>query len=301
MNWEELTFLFYDFLQYLIYGIVQGSIYALIALGYTMVYGIIRLVNFAHGEFYMIGAMVGYFVIESLHLHPLLAFPASMLMSGLVAVIVEKLVYKPIRHAGRISALITALGTSLFLQYGGQSLVGADPRPYPQIFENKTYFFGELMITSNQLIIMGSTFVLMVLLWWLVHHTKLGKAMRATSFNHDAARLMGIPIDRVITWTFFIGASLAGAAGVLVGMYYNTVDPMMGMIPGMKAFVAAVLGGIGVIPGAVIGGLVLGIAENLVVGFWESTYRDAIAFAILILILLVRPAGLLGKNLKEKV
>lgn len=301
MNWEDIYFFLLDFGQYLINGIVQGSIYALVALGYTMVYGIIKLVNFAHGEFYMVGAFVGYFVVTTLHLHPVLVFPVAMVGAGLMAVIVEKLVYRPIRHAGRISALITALGTSLFLQYFGQATIGADPKPFPSIFPEKTYMVGEFSVSSTQLLIMGVTFTLMVILWWFVQHTRMGKAMRATSYRHDAAMLMGINIDNVITWTFFIGAALAGAAGVLVGMYYNTVEPMMGMIPGMKAFVAAVLGGIGNIPGAVVGGLVLGIAENMVVGFWVSTYRDAVAFAILILILLIRPAGLLGKNTREKV
>jgi branched-chain amino acid transport system permease protein len=300
-NWDDLIFFLTDVLQYLINGIVQGSIYALVALGYTMVYGIIRLVNFAHGEFYMVGAFIGHFAISVLHLNPWLAFGVSMLGSGLLAVLVEKLVYRPIRSAGRISALITALGASLFLQNFGQVTVGAEPRPFPQVFEEKTYFWGEISISSTQILIVGVTLFLMVALWWFVQHTRLGKAMRATSYGHDAAMLMGINIDRVITLTFFVGASLAGAAGVLVGMYYNTIDPMMGMVPGMKAFVAAVLGGIGVIPGAVVGGLVLGIAENLVVGLWESTFRDAVAFAILILILLIRPSGLLGKNVREKV
>ena len=297
---EELAFFFWDLGQYVINGVTQGSIYALIALGYTMVYGIIKLINFAHGEFYMFGAFVGYWSINS-GLPLWISLLLSMLGSGVLAVVVEKAVYKPIRHAGRISALITALGTSLFLQYFGQNTIGAEPKAFPMAIEEKMFFLGEIMISSTQIIIMVSTVVLMFLLWWLVGHTKLGKAMRASSFNKDAAQLMGINTDNIITFTFFIGASLAGAAGVLVGMYYNTVEPMMGLIPGLKAFVAAVLGGIGIIPGAVLGGLVLGIAENLVMGFWASTYRDAIAFGILIVILVFKPAGLLGKNVKEKV
>lgn len=297
---EDIAYFFIDLTQYLINGLAQGSIYALIALGYTMVYGIIKLINFAHGEFYMIGAFIGYYCILS-GMPILLAFPAAMIGAGLVAVLVEKLVYKPIRHAGRIPALITALGTSLFFQYLGQGVIGADPKAFPEALKSKTFMFGEVMITSTQILIMVVTFILMVVLYWLVNHTKTGKAMRATSFNKNAAELMGINTDKIISVTFFIGASLAGAAGVLVGIYYNTVEPMMGLIPGLKAFIAAVLGGIGIIPGAVIGGLVLGVAENLVVGFWVSTYRDAIAFAILILILLVKPAGILGKNRKEKV
>lgn len=297
---EDVIWFFWDLGQYLINGLVQGSIYALIALGYTMVYGIIKLINFAHGEFYMIGAFIGFYTIQS-GLPLALAFPIAMIGSGLVAVLVEKVVYRPIRGSGRIVALITALGTSLFFQYLGQNVIGADPKAFPQALESKTYVLGEIFITKIQIVIMLSTIILMVLLWWLVNHTKIGKAMRATSYSHQTAELMGIDSNKIISATFFIGASLAGAAGVLVGMYYNQVEPMMGMIPGLKAFVAAVLGGIGIIPGAVIGGLTLGVAENLVVGFWVSTYRDAIAFGILILILVVKPTGLLGKNRKEKV
>lgn len=297
---ESASYFFSDLAQYLINGLAQGSIYALIALGYTMVYGIIKLINFAHGEFYMIGAFIGFYCITS-GMPLLLAFPVAMVGSGLVAVIIERLVYRPIRHAGRIPALITALGTSLFFQYLGQGVIGADPKAFPQAIAEKTFMFGEVIITSTQIIIMVVTIILMIILWYLVNHTKTGKAMRATSFNKNAAELMGIDTNKIISWTFFIGASLAGAAGVLVGMYYNTVEPMMGLIPGLKAFVAAVLGGIGIIPGAVIGGLTLGVAENLVVGFWVSTYRDAIAFGILIIILLVKPSGILGKNTREKV
>lgn len=297
---EEMTFLITDFFTYLLNGVAQGSIYALIALGYTMVYGIIKLINFAHGEFYMIGAFIGYYLISS-GIPLWVALPSAMIGSGLVAVTVERLVYRPIRYAGRIPALITALGTSLFFQYLGQGTVGADPKAFPTAFENTTYMVGEVSISKIQIVIFLVTMVLMTGLWYVVTHTKVGKAMRATSYNMQAAELMGINTNLIVTFTFFVGASLAGAAGVLVGMYYNTVEPMMGLIPGLKAFIAAVLGGIGIIPGAVIGGLTLGIAENMVVGFWISTYRDAVAFAILIIILLVKPAGILGKNRREKV
>ncbi|MFT6069092.1 MAG: branched-chain amino acid transport system permease protein [Bacteriovoracaceae bacterium] len=299
---EETTFFFYDLATYLLNGITQGSVYALVALGYTMVYGIIKLINFAHGEFYMIGAFIGFYCIAA-GMPLWMAFPCAMIGSGLVAITVERIVYRPIRYAGRIPALITALGTSLLFQYAGQNIIGADPKAFPKVtdFENQTYKFGELYISTNQIVIISTTFILMVFLYWLVNHTRTGKAMRATSFDKNAAELMGIDTNKIISFTFFLGASLAGAAGVLVGMYYNSVEPMMGLIPGLKAFVAAVLGGIGIIPGAVLGGLVLGIAENLVVGFWVSTYRDAIAFGILILILLFKPSGLLGKNTKEKV
>ncbi len=297
---EDLIWFFKDLCQYTLNGLAQGSIYALIALGYTMVYGIIKLINFAHGEFYMIGAFIGFACISAGF--PLwIAMPLAMIGSGLVAALVERLVYRPIRNAGRITALITALGVSLFFQYSGQLTIGAEPKAFPSVIENTTYDLGDVYIETNMIIIMVLTALLMVFLYWLVGHTKVGKAMRATSFDVGTAELMGINSNRIISFTFFIGAAFAGAAGVLVGMYYNTIDPLMGMIPGIKAFVAAVLGGIGIIPGAVVGGLVLGLAENLVTGFWVSTYRDAIAFGILILILVIRPSGLLGKNTKEKV
>ena len=289
-----------DFLTYFLNGLTQGSIYALVALGYTMVYGIIKLINFAHGEFYMVGAFIGFACIIS-GMPLLLAFLFSMLGAGLLAVIVERVVYRPVRRVGRISALITALGTSLFLQYGGQRILGADPKAFPSSIDVKTFEMGGLFFTNIQFIIFFATIMLMAFLWWLVHKTKIGRAMRATSFDLKTAQLMGINTDFIISFTFFVGAAFAGAAGVLVGLYYGIIDPVMGLIPGLKAFVAAVLGGIGIIPGAVLGGLVLGVAENLVVGLWVSTYRDAIAFAILIIILLVRPHGLLGANKKEKV
>ena len=298
---ENSLFFIYDFLQYLVNGLSQGSIYALIALGYTMVYGILKLINFAHGEFYMIGCFSGYFLIRS-GMPIYFALPLAMLIPGLAAVIVEVVAYRPIRHAGKIPALITALGVSFFFQYLGQGVIGADPKPYPPVFTDKTFLIGDaISITLTQIIIMGSTVFLMFFLWWFVKFTKIGKAMRALSFSRDASELMGINTNRVISFTFFLGASLAGLAGVMVGAYYNSVEPMMGLIPGLKAFIAAVLGGIGIIPGAFLGGLLLGVIENLVVGFWVSTYRDVVAFAILILILLIKPTGLLGKKSKEKV
>lgn len=298
---ENSLFLFYDFLQYLVNGLSQGAIYALIALGYTMVYGILKLINFAHGEFYMIGSFTGYFLIRA-GLPLYLALPLAMLIPGLLAMIIELIAYRPIRHAGKIPALITALGVSFFFQFLGQGIIGADPKPYPKVFPDYYFNFGDsISVTATQLIIMGSTIFLMIFLWWLVNFTKIGKAMRALSYNKDACELMGINTNRVISFTFFLGASLAGFAGVMVGAYYNTIDPMMGMIPGLKAFIAAVLGGIGVIPGAFLGGILLGVIENMVVGFWVSTYRDGVAFAILIVILLIKPTGLLGKKSKEKV
>lgn len=297
---SQVSYFFWDLLNYLINGLTQGSIYALVALGYTMVFGIIKLINFAHGELFMIGAFIGYYCILA-GMPFIVAMPIAMIGAGLVAVVIERLIYRPIRHAGRIPALITALGISLFFQYAGQMIIGADPKAFPKSIENKIYQFGEVYLSTSQILIVTSTIVLMLFLYWLVNFTKIGKAMRATSYNMKAAELMGIDTNKIISFTFFVGAAFAGAAGVLVGLHYGTVDPMMGMIPGLKAFVAAVLGGIGIIPGAVLGGLVLGVAENLVVGFWMATYRDAIAFAILIIILLFKPAGLLGVNRREKV
>ena len=297
---EDFGFFLSDLASYTINGITQGSVYALMALGYTMVYGIIKLINFAHGEFLMLGAFIGFFCLSA-GMPPWLAVLLAGTGAGTGAVLVERLAYKPLRHAGRIPPLVTALGVSLFLQYSGQLLLGAAPRSFPQVVSVKTWIWNDIAINNIQLIIMGSTLGLMLFLWWLVSKTSIGRAMRAVSFNHDIAELMGVDTNKVISFTFFIGAAFAGFSGVLIGMYYNTIDPMMGMIPGIKSFVAAVLGGIGIIPGAALGGLLLGVAENLVVGLWISTYRDAIAFAILILILLFRPSGLLGKNTKEKI
>lgn len=298
MSQETINYI-WDFLQYLINGFAQGSLYALVALGYTMVYGIIRLVNFAHGEFLMIGAMCGFYALKA-NLPMGWAIVISMLSSGIVAVIVERLVYRPIRKSGRIPALITAIGTSLFFQYFGQLTFGADPKTIPPFMEEKIYNFGELTISNLQIGIFLVTLVVLFFLWWLAHFTKLGKAMRATSFNLQAAELMGINTNMIISFTFFLGASIAGLGGILMG-YTMSVEPMMGMNLGTKAFVAAVVGGIGIIPGAALGGYLLGIAENLVAGLYKSSFRDGVSFFILILILLVKPSGILGTNSKEKV
>jgi branched-chain amino acid transport system permease protein len=298
MSQETINYI-WDCLQYLINGFAQGSLYALVALGYTMVYGIIRLVNFAHGEFLMIGAMCGFYALKA-NLPMGWAIVISMLSSGIVAVIVERLVYRPIRKSGRIPALITAIGTSLFFQYFGQLTFGADPKTIPPFMEEKIYNFGELTISNLQIGIFLVTLVVLFFLWWLAHFTKLGKAMRATSFNLQAAELMGINTNMIISFTFFLGASIAGLGGILMG-YTMSVEPMMGMNLGTKAFVAAVVGGIGIIPGAALGGYLLGIAENLVAGLYKSSFRDGVSFFILILILLVKPSGILGTNSKEKV
>ena len=287
--------------QQLINGVSLGSIYALIALGYTMVYGIIKLINFAHGDIYMVGAYLGFFAVTNLGLPIVPALILAMIITGLLGIVIEKLAYKPLRHAPRISALISAIGVSLFLEYAMMYFVSPTPRPFPPLFQDVAFSVGSLVINGQQMLILGITCFLMVVLTYIVQYTKIGKAMRAASYDTETAQLMGINADRVISFTFWIGSSLAAVAGVLVGVYYNSIDPLMGIMPGIKAFVAAVLGGIGILPGAVAGGLILGIVEAFVSGFVSSTFRDAAAFAILILVLLFKPAGLFGKNTREKV
>ena len=287
--------------QQLVNGIILGSIYALLALGYTMVYGIIKLINFAHGDIYMMGAFVGYYAINSLGMNFWVALVFAMLVCAILGVVIEFLAYRPLRNSTRISALITAIGVSFFLEYIMVLFVGADTRSFPQKIAIKTYHLGSISVTNVQLLILVVALVLMVALQLIVKKTKMGKAMRAVPVDSDAAELMGINVNNTISFTFALGSALAGAAGVLIGLYYNSIEPLMGMTPGIKAFVAAVLGGIGIIPGAALGGFVIGILETLSTAIGLSSYRDAIVYGVLIVILLVRPAGILGKNVKEKV
>ena len=287
--------------QQLVNGIILGSIYALLALGYTMVYGIIKLINFAHGDIYMIGAFVGYYAINSLKMNFWIALVFSMIVCAILGVVIEFLAYRPLRNSTRISALITAIGVSFFLEYIMVYFVGADTRSFPQSIKVHTSHLGSISVTNVQLLILVVALVLMVALQLIVKKTKMGKAMRAVSVDSDAAELMGISVNNTISFTFALGSSLAGAAGVLIGLYYNSIEPLMGMTPGIKAFVAAVLGGIGIIPGAALGGFVIGILETLSTAIGLSSYRDAIVYGVLIVILLLRPAGILGKNVKEKV
>lgn len=290
-------------LRQIINGISLGSIYALIALGYTMVYGIIKLINFAHSDVYMIGAYSGYFCMTYLRLGFLPSLLIAMAACTLLGVAIERIAYKPLRNAVRIAVLITAIGVSLFLEYGMMALVGANVRSYPPMTGILTvsYKIGSLVISMQQILIFAVTIILMILLQFIVKKTRIGKAMRAVSLDQDAAQLMGIKVNTTISFTFALGSALAGAAGVLVGIYYNSINPLMGVLPGLKAFVAAVFGGIGIIPGAMIGGYFIGIIEVLVSGYGNSMYRDAVVFAILILVLILKPAGLLGKNTREKV
>lgn len=290
-----------QFVQQLINGISLGSIYALIALGYTMVYGIIKLINFAHGDIYMVGAYIGFFAISVGHFSIVPALVISMVVTGFLGMLVERLAYKPLRQAPRISVLITAIGVSFFLEYTSMYFVSPQPRTFPAVMESTSYHLGAFIINGQQLLIFAITVILMLLLTYIVQYTKVGKAMRAVSFDTETAQLMGIDANRIISVTFGIGSALAAAGGVLVGVYYNSIDPLMGIMPGLKAFVAAVLGGIDSLPGAMTGGIILGVVEALVSGFISSTFRDAAAFAILILVLLFRPSGIFGKNTREKV
>jgi len=297
-----------EFLQQLINGLSLGAIYALIALGYTMVYGVLRFINFAHSDVFMIGAYAGYYLAPKLGAGSLAGglavLFAAMAVCAVLGVIIEKLAYRPLRNRSTLTVLITAIGVSLLIQNVAQNQklgFGPNPKAFPRLFPETNLHFGPLVVSSNQLIVLGVTVVLLGALWWIVHRTRIGTAMRALSFNATAASLVGIDNDAVISFTFALGSALAGAGGILYAMNYPSIDPLMGTLPGLKAFVAAVLGGIGNLPGAALGGLLIGMVETFVSGTRASTFRDAIAFAILILILLFRPAGLLGKVRVEKV
>jgi branched-chain amino acid transport system permease protein len=358
-----------EFLQQLINGLSLGSFYALIALGYTMVYGVLRFINFAHGDIFMLGAFGGYYLAPlllptvthaplacSLGLLGVLAIAvlicaalqlltrrllvillsalglsavlvagltktglvgtdtmgvlcgvttvllSTMVLCALAGMIIEKLAYRPLRQRPKLTVLITAIGVSLFLEYGGQFVFGADPKPFPELFSDRPLDgTGDLTITTSQVTVFAVTIFLLAALSFIVKRTRMGMAMRAVSNNATAAALMGVNTDTVISFTFGLGSALAGAAGILFSISYPSIDPLMGVLPGIKAFVAAVLGGIGNIPGAALGGVIIGVVETFVGGSSYSTYRDAIAFAVLILILLFRPGGLLGKAQIEKV
>lgn len=288
-------------IQQLVNGLFLGSIYALLALGYTMVYGIIKLINFAHGEIYMIGSFIGYFVLNYTNIGFFPAMILAMFSCAVIGVVIEFLAYRPLRKSTRIAALITAIGVSYFLQNIMIYFFSANVRPFPQAIERQTYNIGFLQVSNIQLLILGTSVFLMLVLQLIIKKSRMGKAMRAVSVDADAAQLMGINVNRTISFTFALGSALAAAGGMLIGLYYNSINPTMGVVPGLKAFVAAVLGGIGIIPGAAIGGFAIGLIETIATALGFSDYRDAVVYAILIIILLVRPAGILGKNIKEKV
>jgi branched-chain amino acid transport system permease protein len=295
-----------EFLQQLVNGLSLGSIYALIALGYTMVYGIAKLINFAHGDILMLGAFAGFFILIASVVTPfsfVLSLIVAMLVCALIGVLMERTCYKPLRNAPRINALITAIGLSLFLENGARvlPLIGPNPKQFPLLPSKFHLVFFGVEISQIQVVVFLVSVLFMFLLNYIVNYTKIGKAMRAVSFDRGAAYLMGINVNRIISYTFAIGSALAAAAGILFASAYPQVEPYMGMMPGLKAFVAAVLGGIGSIPGAVVGGFILGIAETLTKGFISSQLADAIAFGILIVILVVKPSGIMGRDISEKV
>ena len=302
-----------ELLQNLLNGIAVGAIYALIALGYTMVYGILKLINFAHGDVFMVGSFVGFYAggYAASHMHAgsgALGWWAAggvmllaMVTCGAMGYINERVAYRRLRNAPRIASLITAIGVSFLLEYGGQLVFGPDPKFFPTLVEKHLINIGGVATTNYQMIVLVVAVIFMALLQYIIYRTKFGRAMRAVSYSFETASLMGIPTDRVISTTFVIGSALAAVAGILFGLSYPKIDPLMGIMPGLKAFIAAVLGGIGNVPGAVVGGLIIGIIESFVGGSRFSNFRDAIAFVILIAILLFRPSGLFGKYQAEKV
>ncbi|HEY3331361.1 MAG TPA: branched-chain amino acid ABC transporter permease [Capsulimonadaceae bacterium] len=310
----------HHFLQQLVFGLGVGSIYALIALGYTMVYGVLRLINFAHGDVYMVGAYISLLLARYIYAHHAgspsgevfaICLVASMLGCGILGVVIERLAYRPLRKAPRLASLITAIGVSLLIENfcNLPGVFGSSPQTSPNLLPGNhvAYTVQGIVIERNYLVLFVATLILLVTLWYVVTRTRLGRAMRAVSFDNDAASLMGVNTNAVITFTFFVGSALAGAAGCLFsGMVQNSIFPYFGIMPGVKAFVAAVLGGIGNIPGAAVGGFLMGLAEVLVVSYGPRfhippTYSDAMAFAILIVVLLVKPTGLFGKGVVEKV
>ena len=290
----------------------MGAIYALIALGYTMIYGVLRFINFAHGDVFMLGAFAGYFLAPAVdkilpaqsYTGGALVLILAMAACALLGMLIEFLAYRPLRHRPKLTVLITAIGVSLFIEYTCQNshAFGAAPRKFPDLIPPATWNLGGLVIGLNQVIVLVTTAILLVALRFIVQKTKIGTAMRALAFNEHAAALMGVNVNSIISFTFGLGSALAGAGGILFAMNYASIEPLMGVQTGLKAFIAAVLGGIGNLPGAALGGLILGLLETFAGGIpGLSDYRDGIAFAILILILLFKPAGLLGKSQVEKV
>ena len=290
-----------EFLQQLINGLALGSVYALLALGYTMVYGIIQLINFAHGEIYMIGAFAGFYSASTLGLPLIPTLLVAMVVSAIAGIIIEKIAYKPLRNSPRITLLITAIGVSLFLQNLMRILVGSNPKPFPDLINAGSINIGPIQIEWKTILMFAISALLVVLLQFIVYKTKVGKAMRASSQDTEAASLMGINVNNTISFTFAIGSALAGIAGVLVAISYPSITPYMGVMPGLKAFVAAVLGGIGSIPGALVGGIAIGLLETFSKAYISTNFSDAIVFAVLIIILLIKPSGLLGKKTNVKV
>jgi branched-chain amino acid transport system permease protein len=297
-------------IQQVVNGITIGSFYALVALGYTMVYGVIRLINFAHGDLFMVGAFAGFTLLGALgglatSMSPVLLIPlvflVPMAVVGLLGTTIERLAYRPLRRAPRLSPLITAIGVSLALEVAAELIWGASFQEFPSILPSTQWRIGTVVINATQVMVVPVTLALMLALYLFVNRTMLGKAMRAIAIDQDTARMMGINVDNLISLTFFIGGGLAAASGVMFGTYYTSINFNMGFIIGLKAFTAAVLGGIGNIPGAMLGGYVLGLLETLAAGYISGSWTDVIAFVVLILVLTLRPTGILGEQIVEKV
>lgn len=289
------------FMQQLINGLSLGSIYALLALGYTMIYGIIKIIHFAHGDVYMLGAFFGYYTINVWHFNFIMALFGSMIFCALVGMLIEFVAYRPLRHSSRIAVLITAIGVSYFLENGMSVLFSGDARDFPQVIKQVNYEWFGIRVTNIQLLIFATTIILMIILQLIVKKTKMGRAMRAAAADPVAAELMGININGTISFVFAIGSAMAGAAGVLIGLYYNSIEPTMGMTPGIKAFVAAVVGGVGSIPGAAVGAVIIGCLESMMQAIGFSAFKDAAVYVVLIIVLLFLPAGLFGNKQPEKV
>ena len=290
-----------SFISNIISGLSLGSIYALIALGYTMVYGIAKMLNFAHGDIIMVGAYTVLITISTLNFPPIVGVLAGVVMCVLLGVVIERVAYKPLRKASPLSVLITAIGVSYLLQNIALLMFGSTKRSFPSIIAVPALKIGALTIKGESLVTLLVTMVIMIALTVFINKSKTGKAMRAVSEDKDAAELMGINVNRTISITFAIGSALAAVAGIFYGATYIYVGPYTGSMPGIKAFVAAVFGGIGSIPGAMLGGILLGLIENLAKAYISTELSDAIVFAVLIVVLIVRPAGLLGKQVREKV
>jgi branched-chain amino acid transport system permease protein len=289
------------FLQQIINGLAQGSIYALIGIGFALIFGVLGLVHFAHGEVYMIGAFLGFMLVSVFHLDVFSSLLLAMLGAAILGVIVESIAFRPLRKAPDVAPMVCTLGLSAVLQNVAALIWGSDTKSIPDTIPNQVIPFLGAQISFQQVFIFAVSILLMLALQYVLYRSKIGRAIRATAQNKDAAALMGVNIDTVIASTFAVGSALGGAAGVLVGVYYNAFYPMMGFMAGLKAFTATVLGGLTSVPGAVIGGLILGVAENLGAAYISSGYRDLFAFAILILVLLIKPSGILGRGIQEKV
>ena len=291
------------FLNHLINGISLGSVYAIIALGYTMVYGIAKMLNFAHGDVIMVGAYICFFAISTFSLPPAVGVLLAMLVCTLLGILIERLAYKPLRQSNSLAVLITAIGVSYLLQNGAQLLWTSNIKMFPSFFPSRQLelFGGELKITAASVVTVAVCIVIMLALTWFTGRTKMGKAMRACSEDKGAAQLMGIDVNTTISVTFAIGSALAAVAGVLFCSVYPNLTPTTGSMPGIKAFTAAVFGGIGSIPGALLGGILLGVIEIFASAYISTQLSNAIVFAVLIIVLLVRPSGLLGKQVREKV